>query len=494
MEELMDNNLADPLRNQVRIEQTYRELAILQHEVQDGLETLLGKDSGEWKQQYHTQLTNLQRVLTDSLAAVCAQIKQIKRIANTAPSGKVYADCRTCEEGLLLLRRVWTYYQSKYDQRDDSPRGRVVAAADEIVWSCYAGVLEQATGARKPPKPVPLPYIEPDYSPKAVPRDEPPPSLSTNPKDVMLWDFLKELPIPVVSLPPVCVEQPWLLISLGHELGHHLQYDLAQNKGLVDSFARLLRQTVTQAAGPNLYEGAPKRWSDWGEEIFADIAAIHCMGPWAGRALTELLLASDRAMLAETSTRYPAPVIRLEILAHVTERLGLSRQDVLGTIDVDELVTRATAAHPDLPAKRIRQDLNIAPAVVDAALKMSLGGAGTFAKLYNWRLEDFANDGIVRTWLKALSGQVPMLRLKTRQTARRIISGAVGTWMERVATIDDAEQRATQRQQLADRLLTALRDNREEGTRAAEAGRVPDVAGLGTRLTQRMLQQAAERQ
>src|SRR5262249_44639783 len=141
-----------------------------------------------------------------------------------------------------------------------------------------------------------------------------------------------------------------------------------------------------------------------------------------------------------------------------------------------------------------RQDLNIAPAVVDAALKMSLGGVGTFAKLYNWRFEDFANDGIVRTWLKALSGQVPMLRLKARQTARRIISGAVGAWVERVATIDDAERRATQRQQLANCLLKALRDNREEGTRAAEAGQVPDVAGLGTRLTQRMLQQVAEHQ
>src|SRR5687768_3030079 len=100
--------VTEPLINQVRIEQTRRELEILRDDVKNRLKERRDKDV---LHRYHTQLTNLQQVLTDSLATLEASIAEIDQ---SASPGKVYGTCRYYDEGLLLLRRILTYYQHKF--------------------------------------------------------------------------------------------------------------------------------------------------------------------------------------------------------------------------------------------------------------------------------------------------------------------------------------------------------------------------------------------
>ena len=80
-----------------------------------------------------------------------------------------------------------------------------------------------------------LPYIEPEYSPMAIPRDDPPPDLAPE-ADSVLAAFLGKLPVPLISLPPLCVTDPWWLILVAHEVGHHLQFDLCGGWTLVGTF------------------------------------------------------------------------------------------------------------------------------------------------------------------------------------------------------------------------------------------------------------------
>jgi hypothetical protein len=472
---IMDDWLMSP----ARIEQTRREFRRLQDDVKTGLADRRKKDT---LNQYQTQLTNLEQVLADSLDTLGTKIGQLDA---GQPYLQVYTDCQTYDLGLLLLRRVLDYYQDKYDQRDDPRFEAAVKAADEVVWSCYAGVVQNATGAAKPPKPVPLPYIEPQYSPKAVPRSEPPPGVRADPSD-LLGAFLKEMPIPIVSLPPICVEEPWWLIYLGHELGHHVQYDLASNPSLVEHFKQLLGTAVKNANIAGLDAEDPGRWRQWNEEIFADICSVYCMGHWAARAMVELLLADETAMLSyKYNSPYPSAVVRLELLATMAERLGLSRQDALGSFDPQAVLSSPNVAPLNPNLTLAKRDLALVPVVIDEVRQASLAGLGTFADLYDWRKNDFAPHGDVATWTLRLRGQVPVLNNRARRTPRLIISAAIGAWVE-VAAIGDATQREDQRKRLSESLLTALHANREEADRAAAAA-APEVEGLGNQLTEKLL-------
>jgi hypothetical protein len=477
--------MSDRLQNQVRIEQTCRELEIVKGDVAHGLRKRQRNDKHG---RYRSQLANLQTVLTESITTLQTAIAGLD---DRDSPGTIYAACREYDQGVLLLRRVLAYYQDKYDQREDRRFKDVLLAADDVVWSCYAGVFENATGAAKPPKPIPLPYIEPQYSPKAVPRDQPTRDIRPDGADPLLWAYLKELPIPVVSLPPVCVEQPWWLIYLGHELGHHLQYDLMPEQSLIAHFKQFLYETIRAAPGTDLDDDA-QRWKDWGEEIFADICSVYCMGHWAVRAMVELIRDEDRKMLSYADYRYPCPAVRLQLLAEVSERLDLDRRLALGMIDPQTIVNNAQLAPNDFDLLRARRDLSLVRLVVDRALKKSFEGVGTFAKCYDWRPKHFAPGGSVFRWTEALRGRYPASAKQERRTAREIISAAMGAWVE-IAAIDDASKRRAARRQLSQRLLIRLRENREEVDRAAQVIAPPAVTGLGEKLGRMLLRQIHER-
>lgn len=478
--------MASRLTNQVRIEQTRSELDHLQKEIGDWLENCRKKDK---LQQYHTQLNVLEKALDGSLGGLRSALDSV---ADDQLSGEVYASCRAYDKRLVLVQRVWAYFRSKFDQRDDPYLKQVLAAADEVVWSCYAEVFKNASfhSQREVSRgPAPLPYIEPQYSPQAIPRDEPPPDLKSDNNDDLLYEYLKRLPIPIVSLPPVCAEEPWWLIYLGHEVGHHLQYDLMPNLGLIDNFGQLLQETALSDPDPKCDAGGAQRWRSWGKEIFADICSVCSMGPWAVRAMVELELADDRTMLKRNKPRYPSSVVRLDLLAHVADVLGLDGRAALGgNVQLEKLVNGPPLMEDNRDLRQaIAEDLKMIPKIVDIVMKKSLVDLGRFKDFYDWNVADFRPGGSVYNWAQDLRNPANLYPEKSLRAARMLISGAVAAWTE-VAAIDDATKRQEAREQLAKSLLPVLAESREEGTRATEPIAEPEITNLGDQLTQMLLQ------
>ena len=478
--------MAGRLTNQIRIEQTRSELDYLQREVKVWLDDRRKKDK---LRQYNTQLNVLEQALNGSLGGLRSKLDSV---ADNQPSGEVYVICRAYDKRLVLVQRVWTYFRSKFDQRDDPHFKQVLAAADEVVWSCYAEVFKNVSfhSQREVTRgPAPLPYIEPQYSPQAIPRDDPPPDLKSDNNDDLLYKYLKRLPIPIVSLPPVCLEEPWWLIYLGHEVGHHLQYDLMPELGLVDHFGQLLQETASSEPDPKCDSIGAQRWRSWGKEIFADICSVCSMGPWAVRAMVELELADDRTMLKSNKPRYPSSVVRLDLLARVADVLGLEGRAALGdNVELEKLVNGPPLMDGNRNLRQIAaDDLKMVPKIVTIVMTKSLADLSRFKDLYDWNVSDFSPGGRVDNWAQDLRNPANLYPEKSLRAARMLISGAVAAWTE-VAAIDDATKRQEARERLAKNLLPVLAESREEGTRATEPIAEPDVTNLGDQLTQMLLQ------
>lgn len=111
-----------------------------------------------------------------------------------------------------------------------------LAAADEVVWSCYHSPCLAAAARSDKVRhgAAPLAFIDPQYSPAAVEADKPPPANLELTVNVASLEDVKKLPIPLLRLPTWCVNAPWWLIYVAHETGHHLQHDL----GLIGHFRR----------------------------------------------------------------------------------------------------------------------------------------------------------------------------------------------------------------------------------------------------------------
>src|SRR2546427_3444117 len=165
------------------------------------------------------------------LVAAASQLADdADHLDTSLPEGEFYETCRTLDIATVWLQRMWEFYRQKFDQRDDDRVGAGLRAADEVVWSCYHGVMERA--GRIDPSidhgAVPLPFIAPEFSPAAVESDQPLVGALQLSVDLPGWDdelkkLVGSLPLPLLSLPPWCVDSPWWLVYVAHEIGHHVQ-------------------------------------------------------------------------------------------------------------------------------------------------------------------------------------------------------------------------------------------------------------------------------
>lgn len=458
--------MSGDLLREVRIDQACRRL--------DRLRAIAEEWIGRWREedhagQYATQLDVLRMAVIDPLAELRKITEGLRTISET---GRVYAACRTSDTRAELVRRVFTYYQAKLDQRHDKFLGPVLRAADEVVWSCWAEPFRNA-GYRDPTiatPPAPLPYIESQYSPAAVPRDDPPTDLTAERDDSVLIAYLERLPIPLIALPEVCADDPWWLVYVGHEVGHHLQHDLADNWALVKAFGRLTEAT-SRATG----EADPALWRTWSPEIFADICSVHTMGPAAVYGIVQLEL-DDADKMLRGKAKYPPPLVRLGILAAVAARLGL---DVTAALEPTGLgsVSQPQAA--------------VIAALTDAALADPLCGRGPFRSLLGWDPAAFALGGTIWSLREGLRARIPLRVRPGIRAARLLTSAAVAAW-EEVAVIPDPRQREDSRIELADRFLPAVVDGREEGTRAVGQQAAPGTATLTADLTRLLIDSIPE--
>ena len=443
-------------RSTIRVEQSRRELDRTQKEISTWCARWVIRDK---RRQFDTALRLLEGVLTRSLALLRTDLEALP---GAQSRGAVYAKCARADRSIAWVRRLWHYYAAKFDQRDDPKLKRVLAAADEVVWSCYAEVFQNANGAAAR-GPAPLPYIEPLYSAQATPRVDIPPDLRSDVDREFFSAALEQLPISLVALPAQCVDAPWWLIFLGHEVGHHVQFDLLPPRELFLDFG----QSLAVAMGTGI-DG--DRWKRWSPEIFADAFSVHALGPWAARAIAELETKDDSAMLRETNSgrsAYPAPWVRLRFLAALSA--ALDPHDRVGAC----LTTRRALPTPPIPeADRLREQVAAAlagtPTIVNAIVNNSISHLGTLKTLCGWQSIYFSRDGLVDQWAKNLQGDSSALHAEPAlPTPRLIISGGLAAWSKVSALADDNEAERA-RANLTENLLTIIPECAEEGVRAAQ--------------------------
>jgi len=447
-----------------RKEQTQQELRQLDADLETWLAHRRARDG---QQQYRTQLQAIAALIGNTVRGLERELLSV-----ATDDGEIYTHCRLFDLRILWLRRVWQFFKEKFDQRDDPSAGPLLRAADEVVWSCYRQVFAELSRVQSGPlRPVPIPFIEASYSPRAFPSS----LLSRQFNDItlggtFLHDCLKGLTLSVVRLSPACVRSPWWLVHLGHEMGHHIQHDA----GLVEAF-RLQVESLVREQKASEQEIA--NWVDWSEEIFADLVSLHLMGQWALRAMIELERASSEEM-ERPRNAYPAPSVRLHLMAQAADNLGLP-----GT-------TMLNAAAIPFERTRVERDLAVATLIARVVEMLLPGLTVSLRQLVSFRQAEFLSDGTVMQQAKRfLFPQVPAIE-HTLRAARLCSCASLAAWAETLHAESD-EQGTHQRQHLARVAPSIIAESREAGTRAGtraeEASFDPDLS-----LTDLLMQASRE--
>jgi hypothetical protein len=250
------------------------------------------------------------REQTSQLALVRASLtKLIDRLDARARTiaAEAFADARKLDADVAVVERLWRYLAERLDQRRDPARQATLAAADEVIWACVAEARELGD----PAMPLPLAYLEPAFSPIAIPRTEPPLELAASER--ALARMLARLPLPLIGLPTAVVDEPWWLVLVAHEVGHQVQYDLVSEGALIERTDELL----ATAGGPD-----GESWREWSREVFADAFAIATAGEAALTSMAELEW-GDAAWMAAPRPPYPPVLVRLALASALARALGL---------------------------------------------------------------------------------------------------------------------------------------------------------------------------
>jgi hypothetical protein len=471
--------MLDDAFGHAKLGETRTELQRLRCEIAAWHKHRIAKDS---QQQYATPLKVLNELFTKALADI-----ESAAGGDTADAAASWADSRRLDRALVWVRRLWNFFGSRFDQRDgDTPAAALLKAADEMVWSCY---IEPFRLTGRPRNAAPVPYIEDRFSPQATPRDDPPPDLKSDVDAAFLANYLKALPVALIGLPPSCLEHPWWMIYLAHEVGHHVQYDLpgSLNWELVGSFADRLFATAADPVNPSVAE----RWKGWGREIFADAYSVLTVGPAALWAIVQFEFGSDNTMSLRRSA-YPPPIVRFSLMAALLQELGVDAASGLRGVDPAAFVHGDPIAvgTRDLRAEALA-DFGLVPRVVNMLTTAVILDGHTLPELAGWDADAFtaAAGSRVFDWSAALSAASKPYPEKDVRAARYVTAGAVLAWANacedaaRAANpTEQAQQREVRRRHLKTQTLTTVATCREEGTRAGEALQKQRPIDLGEQL------------
>jgi hypothetical protein len=444
-------------------------------ETQDGLTDLrtrvatwLGdRRSRDKRRQYWTQLGGLEQVLVPGIARVQGEVDKTRNLHGT---GEVHAACRRNDRRVHLLDRYWRYFGDKWDQRDDKELGPTLQAADEVTWSCWATPFQVARTAIAA---APLPYLEPFYTPRAIPRTNPPADVQR--ADPLLRSALETLPVPLIGLPPIVHSRPWWLAALAHETGHHLQRDLCGGAFYTSLGPALEAAAVKAGAEPGSWEG-------WHEEIFADACSLLLLGPAAATATAEMLRTGDVSMLTEDGT-YPSAVVREHLMHEMLSAAGGQSTVSVPAFRPDGLADfRLDPADVSLRTQA-RARLQVAKPVAAELMCRVLTRDKSLPTLCEWDATRYADKGDVAYWRDELlrEGEGPLPETDAH-SARTALAGGVAAW-QAIASHDDAAWRTDARHRLAERMRRLLPLCRPEGKRGGSKSAAVDVKGASTTLT-----------
>lgn len=440
----------------LRVEESLRRLDGQRAEICEWSKHWYSRDQ---RGQFHTQLTSLESTLVgalDRLSALAAKLAP-RSVA------EAHEACRGFDHEVLTVRRLWRWFADKFDQRETVRQERILSAADEVVWSIYAGVMRAAHHGQVPHA-APLAYLDDLSTPEAVPRDDPPPGLRPDNYDAGLQLMLRKLPIPVVGLPTSIRNEPWWLALLGHEVGHHLQYDLLPCQALVESVG----VAVASAAGGG---EAGDYWRSWSREIFADLAGLVTLGPASLVALLPFELGTETYMFNRERGSYPAPAVRLALIRAMAQNLGLT----VG--DFDDETAQASHTAPKSPGPReylaavraaVDADLALIPGIAQTLTAYSVAGQRTMVDLSAFSARNFAPGGSVSSLARLLRKGEGAIRPGLSR-ARTLVSAGVVAWQQ-VGAANSPDDRSKALQVLADTLTAHIIASAEPGTRAAREG------------------------
>lgn len=400
--------------------------------------------------QYSTQLERLHGVLEPSIGRVRSEVETLRSLGRT---GEIRAECRRNDRRTHLLERYWRYFAEKWDQRDHAYE-QTLLAADEIVWSCWSPTFKAAGESIAA---APLPYIEPFYTPRAIPRTSPPPDVQR--ADPLLRSALETMPVPLIGLPPVVHARPWLLAVLAHEIGHHVQRDLAGG-----AFFKALPAALDEAASRQDRPTVGWRRS-WHEELFADAFSILSVGPAAAAATAEMLGTDESLMLTEDDA-YPSTAIRELLMDRILLRCGNAAAERVPGYAAPDLAEYELPENKEELRTCARTHELALESVAQLLMSDLIGNNRALATLCGWQPERHATQGEVDRWRQTLSSNTPLVPDVRQHAARSVVAGGFAAWQV-FCVEDDPVKRADQRDRLAERLHLLLPMCRPEGRRGA---------------------------
>lgn len=252
------------------------------------------------------------RRLAATIEGALAPLREtLQKPPKNAPD--VLADGESWENQILAAHSIWEVFRSKLVLRQNQLFMNKLAACDDLAWECYSPALNLWDPDRKGP---PLVYFSATWSPFAVSRDsnfQNEIRASTGTAAALQDDdfqaVLKQLPVPLVSIPWYQVfHLPGALI-IAHEVGHVVEFDFgltAEIQSALDG-AGLKHATV---------------WKGWAREMFADVFGCCAMGPSFAGAMIDLNATTVAKVQNEerTSGIYPTRNLRIRLLAEALRR------------------------------------------------------------------------------------------------------------------------------------------------------------------------------
>jgi hypothetical protein len=435
--------------------------AVLRRERAQRAVARLAEDVERWsltwdgRREHASQLQRLHRTLR-------ALIDRLRKRA-AALGMEAFADARRLDADVAVAERLWRYFADRFDQRRDAALAPILRAADDILWACTTRARALAA-ADAPAIPLPLAYVEPSFAPTAIPRSAAPIELAA--ADPALQRVLAVLPVPLVGLPTGVVEEPWWLVLLAHELGHHVQYELEPGQALVERTADELARAVGAA------------WRAWGREVFADAFAVAIAGEAVVLAIVELEWDAGPAMLAGRPG-YPPALARIALAAALAARFGYGDGGVPA-----RLAAVARALVDGAAAARAQALLAEAAAAAQAMAAMPLGGAASLATLADRVRNPDEAEGLAA----AVASDAVVPDAGALQPLRAVAAGFAA--YRGLAAVADDDARAKARRRLRgrlDELLVLVREpgvivRGTAGAAAAASAAVDDDEALLDRL------------